>query len=139
VEIFLALASSGGCQERGASSGGGVTARPGTPMSGFLEMPAGVDGGARLPATVAHRVRPLPVLAFIAGTHSLENPPILALHRLRWELDSARLAGAPLVESLGKPRRGRGGRSAESKRRGVRPLACAGGQVFAGGAVTPGK
>ena len=41
--------------------------------------------------------KPGPVLALIAGNHGYEYPPILALQRLRTEIDSARLAGTVVM------------------------------------------
>ncbi len=75
----------------------GVTARQGEIASGFIDIPARVDDGTRLPISVAHGARPGPVLALVAGTHGAEVAPILALQRLRAELDAAQLAGTLIL------------------------------------------
>jgi predicted deacylase len=74
-----------------------LRAAPGTIASGFLEVPAGVHSGTRIPLTIVRGARPGPVLALIAGTHGPEVAPILALHRVRGQLDPAGLSGTVLL------------------------------------------
>ena len=77
---------------------GPITAAPGTIASGTLTVPARAgDGGSTIPISIAHGVRPGPVLALVAGTHGFEYPPILALQRLRATLDAASLAGTVIM------------------------------------------
>jgi predicted deacylase len=76
---------------------GPVRATPGSKASGFLEIPAGVDSATRIPITVIHGAAHGPVLALIAGTHGSEVAPILALHRVRRDLDPTRLAGTVVL------------------------------------------
>src|SRR5512134_1171477 len=76
---------------------GPVTARPGERASGYLEVPAGVDSGTRIPITVVRGARPGPTVALIAGTHGVEVAPIVALQRARATIDPARLAGTVLL------------------------------------------
>ncbi|HEV8263573.1 MAG TPA: M14 family metallopeptidase [Gemmatimonadales bacterium] len=76
---------------------GSITARPGEMASGFLEVPAGVDSGTRIPITIVRGREPGPTLALIAGTHGSEVAPIVALQRVRRELDPARLRGTVLM------------------------------------------
>ncbi|MDH3496516.1 MAG: succinylglutamate desuccinylase/aspartoacylase family protein [Gemmatimonadota bacterium] len=76
---------------------GTVTARPGARASGYLDVAAGADTGTRIPITVIHGAAPGPVLALIAGTHGSEVAPILALHRVRRDLDPAALRGTVLL------------------------------------------
>jgi predicted deacylase len=76
---------------------GAVRAAPGEKVSGFLEVPAGVDEGTRIPVTVVHGTGPGPVLALIAGTHGYEYPPITALQRVRRQLDAASLSGTVIM------------------------------------------
>lgn len=76
---------------------GPVRAAPGTRASGFLEIPAGVDSATQIPITVIHGESPGPVLALIAGTHGSEIAPILALHRVRRDLDPATLRGTVIL------------------------------------------
>lgn len=75
----------------------GITARPGTRASGYLEVPARGDSGTRIPLTVVRGARPGPVLALIAGTHGSEVAPILALQRVRATLDPQELRGTVLL------------------------------------------
>ena len=76
---------------------GSVTARPGEMASGFLEVAAGIDSGTRIPITVVRGRAPGPTLALVAGTHGSEVAPIVALQRVRGELDPARLRGTVLL------------------------------------------
>jgi predicted deacylase len=76
---------------------GPIIVEPGHMASGFLEVPAGVDEGTRIPITVAHGARSGPVLALIAGTHGFEYPPITALQNLRRGLDPAGLSGTVIL------------------------------------------
>jgi len=77
---------------------GGVTAAPGTLVSGDLKVPAGPgDEGTIIPFSVIHGARPGPVLALIAGTHGVEYPPVLALQRLRTSIDPQSLTGTVIL------------------------------------------
>ncbi len=76
---------------------GPVTARAGESASGFLEVPAGVDAGTRIPITVVRGGAPGPTLALIAGTHGAEVAPILGLHRVLADLDPRALRGTVLL------------------------------------------
>jgi len=53
--------------------------------------------GAEIPVTVVHGARPGPVLALVAGLHGYEYPPILALQKLRAEVDPKRLSGTLIL------------------------------------------
>ena len=73
---------------------GGVTAAPGTTVSGTLRVAArGGDAGTEIPISILHGARPGPVLALVAGTHGMEYAPILALQRLRTGIDPQALTG----------------------------------------------
>jgi predicted deacylase len=76
---------------------GDLQARPGTRVSGWLEVPAGVDEGTRIPVTVIQGVRSGPVLALVAGTHGYEYPPVTALQHIRRDLDPAALRGTVIL------------------------------------------
>lgn len=84
-------------QSRQSFAVGGIEARPGQSVSGFLEVPEGVDRGTRIPISVVHGSLAGPVLALIAGTHGYEYPPITALQRVRRELDPTSLAGTVIL------------------------------------------
>jgi predicted deacylase len=83
--------------ERPAFAVGPLTVAPGGKTSGFLVVPAARDEGTRIPITVVHGTRPGPVATFIAGTHGVEYPPIIALQRVRRGLDAQRLAGTVIL------------------------------------------
>ncbi len=72
---------------------GSMEVGQGEKRSSFLEIPAGIDEGTRIPVTVVNGARPGPTVALIAGTHGYEYPPILALQRIRRELEPADLSG----------------------------------------------
>lgn len=76
---------------------GAVTARPGAMASGWLDVPAATDSGSRIPLTIIRGREPGPTLALIGGTHGSEVAPIIALQRVRRELDPARLRGTVLL------------------------------------------
>ena len=82
---------------------GGVTAGPGQLASGWIEVPDGVDAGTRIPVTVANGAAPGPVLALIGGTHGAEYTSILALQRLRGQLEPARMRGAAILVHMANP------------------------------------
>jgi uncharacterized protein len=73
---------------------GGVTAQPGTLVSGELQVAAkGQEAGTIVPFSIVNGSRPGPVLTLVAGTHGAEYPPILALQRLRASIDPKELSG----------------------------------------------
>ena len=98
VPIALAiLASSLGAQQPAAFTIRSITARPGTAASGFLEVPAGSDAATRIPITIVHGRERGPTLALVAGTHGSEVAPIVALQRVRREVDPAQLRGTVIL------------------------------------------
>ncbi len=84
-------------QQAGALRIGSAAARLGEKASGFIDVPAGVDSGTRIPLTIVRGKEPGPTLALIAGTHGSEVAPIIALQRVRRDLDPARLRGTVLL------------------------------------------
>src|SRR2546427_488333 len=84
-------------QQPGTLRIGSAAARPGEKGSGFIDVPAGVDSGTRMPLTIVRGKDPGPTLALIAGTHGDEVAPVIALQRVRRELDPARLSGTVLL------------------------------------------
>lgn len=76
---------------------GSVTAHEGDLASGFLEVPDGVDPGTRIPITVVRGIEPGPIAAFIAGTHGAEVAPIVALQRIRQQIDPLELRGTVIL------------------------------------------
>jgi hypothetical protein len=76
---------------------GSLRAGPGEAVSGMLEVPAASDPGSQVPITILHGARPGPVLALVAGVHGYEYPPILALQKLRSQVDPQGLSGTLLL------------------------------------------
>src|ERR1700683_5060643 len=63
----------------------------------MIEIRAAIDAGTQIPVTTIEGATPGPTLALIAGNHGYEYPPILALQRLRAEIDSAALSGTLIL------------------------------------------
>jgi len=82
---------------------GGVKARPGEAVSGWLEVADAADPGTRIPVTVIHGARPGPVLALIAGTHGSEYTSIVALQRVPGRLDPRQMQGSVIVVHMANP------------------------------------
>ena len=78
-------------------STGGITARAGEMISGFLEVPAGVDPATRIPVTIINGVKPGKILAAVAGVHPYEYPPILALYHIKKLIDPKELSGTLIL------------------------------------------
>lgn len=76
---------------------GTAAGRSGEKVSGFIDVPRGVDPGTNIPVTVVTGRRDGPVLALIAGTHGSEPSPIVALQRVRHELDPVELSGTLIM------------------------------------------
>ncbi|HXE75725.1 MAG TPA: M14 family metallopeptidase [Candidatus Xenobia bacterium] len=97
VLVLVLLAATGSAESAEPFTLGALTAKPGERVAGFLEVPAGVDAGTRIPVTVIHGAKSGPVLALIAGTHGYEYAPILALQRLPAQIDAAQLSGTVII------------------------------------------
>lgn len=82
---------------------GTAAAEPGSRASGVIVVPDAGDAGVEIPVTVVNGREPGPVLALIAGVHGYEYPPILALQRLRAELDPEVLRGAVILVHIANP------------------------------------
>ncbi len=76
---------------------GSVAARRGEKVSGFISVPDGVDPGTRIPVTIVTGLNDGPVLALVAGTHGSEPSPIVALQRVRAQIDVTQLAGTVIL------------------------------------------
>lgn len=84
-------------QDRAPFTVGDIQVEPGSRASGYLQVPAGLDEGTRIPVTVVHGARPGPVLGLIAGIHGYEYAPILALHGIRADVDPRALSGTLIM------------------------------------------
>lgn len=79
---------------------GSAAGRAGEKASGFIDVPDGVDPGTRIPVTVVTGKKEGPILALVAGVHGSEPSPILALQRVRDELDPAALTGTVIIVQI---------------------------------------
>src|ERR1700712_4800743 len=76
---------------------GSVVAERGKTLSGFIHVPDGVHPGSQIPVTVVTGSHDGPVLALIAGIHGSEPSPIVALQRVRNELNAADVRGTIII------------------------------------------
>ena len=77
---------------------GSITAAPGSLASGLLVLPARAgDAGTVVPITIANGTTEGPVLALVAGTHGSEYVPIVALQRLRAQIEPKTLRGTVIM------------------------------------------
>ena len=103
--IFLVAVLAMATEARAQSplSVGSLTAQPGQKVSGWLEVPDGVDPGTRIPVSLVHGIRPGPVLALVAGTHGYEYTSIVALPRVLARLDPQRMTGSVILVHMANP------------------------------------
>jgi predicted deacylase len=76
---------------------GSAVGAAGEKAAGFIDVPAGTDAGTRIPVSVVQGAREGPVLALVAGIHGSEPSPILALQRVREDLDPSLLSGTVIL------------------------------------------
>ena len=79
---------------------GTADARPGQRADGFLEVPAGVDAGMKIPVVVVNGAKAGPVLALVAGSHGTEYASVIALERVITTLDPGQLTGTVVILPL---------------------------------------
>lgn len=98
-KVFLLFIAFGALQPAFADSFvvGDVEASRGHRVSGYLNVPPGVDDGTKIPITIVHGTGDGPVLALIAGTHGYEYPGITALQRVRKSLDPREVSGTIIM------------------------------------------
>jgi predicted deacylase len=76
---------------------GSAIGKRGEKVSGFIDVLRGFDPETRIPVTVITGMSEGPVLALVAGIHGSEPSPIIALQRVRAEVDPARMRGAVIL------------------------------------------
>ncbi len=76
---------------------GDMTIQAGEIRSGYLPVPEESGIETRIPITVINGSMPGEVLALVAGVHGYEYPPILALYRLKKNIDPATLSGTLIL------------------------------------------
>jgi hypothetical protein len=79
---------------------GTATAAPGQKINGYIEVPAGVDAGTRIPVVVVRGAKPGPILAIVSGSHGTEYASIIAVERLINEIDPAQVSGTVILVPL---------------------------------------
>jgi predicted deacylase len=79
---------------------GSAVGRSGEKVAGFIPVPDAADPGCAIPVTVVTGAKDGPVLALVAGTHGSEPSPIVALQRVRAELDPGELAGTVIIVQI---------------------------------------
>jgi hypothetical protein len=83
--------------ERKPFSIGTMKVAPGASASGFLRVPERDGAGTAIPVTVIHGAKEGKTLALVAGIHGCEYPPILALFRLKNNIDPKNLSGTVIL------------------------------------------
>src|SRR5437868_705631 len=76
---------------------GTASAAVGEKATGFIEVPAGVDPGTRIPVAVVRGGKPGPVIALVAGAHGTEYASIIALEKMIERLDPAQMSGTAII------------------------------------------
>src|SRR5580704_11849001 len=70
---------------------GTATAVPGQKVTGFIEVPAGLDAATSIPVVIVRGTKPGPTLAIVSGAHGTEYASIIAVEKLIAELDPAQI------------------------------------------------
>jgi predicted deacylase len=79
---------------------GTAAANPAEKAFGFIDVPAGVDAGTRIPVAVIRGAKPGPVLALVSGAHGTEYASIIALEELIQKLQPNDIAGTVIIVPL---------------------------------------
>src|SRR5262245_30195031 len=95
--IVSSLAAFGG---QPTLSVGTATAAQGHKVTGFIEVPAGVDAALRIPVVLFHGAWDGPVLAIVAGAHGTEYASIIAAQKLIDRIDPTEVSGSLILVPL---------------------------------------
>lgn len=95
--VLVVTASSAHSQAWSGLSVAGITAEPGRKASGMIAIAPHGDSGTQIPITIIRGRQAGPTLALIAGTHGSEVAPIVALQRVRADVDPNELRGTLLL------------------------------------------
>ncbi len=101
--VLMFIAVWGAAYARDLAQLGPLRANAGEAVSGYLEVPALVDNGARIPVSLVRGMDAGPALALVAGTHGYEYPGISALQRLRQSIDPRALRGTLILVHIANP------------------------------------
>ena len=97
---LLGLTALARAAERPTFTVGTATAAQGHKATGYLEVPAGVDPGLRIPVVVFHGAWPGQILAIVSGAHGTEYASIIAVERLAERVDPTELSGSLVLVPL---------------------------------------
>jgi predicted deacylase len=103
LAVLAVLLLASGASAKDPLAVGSAVANPGSKVTGWIDVPKGIDDGTRVPVTVAHGAKDGPVLALIAGTHGYEYTSIIALQRVAAALDPARMRGSVILVHMANP------------------------------------
>ena len=98
VPSFLPFAAS--AQQQSTFSVGTATADRGQKATGFIDVPAGTDPGARIPVVIVRGAKPGALLALVSGAHGTEYASIIALQDLIASLDPTQMSGTVVLLPL---------------------------------------
>jgi len=101
--VMALLGLSCGAHARDLAQLGPLHASAGEAVSGYLQVAALGDNGARIPVSLVRGAGRGPVLALVAGTHGYEYPGISALQRLRQSIDPRALRGTLILVHIANP------------------------------------
>lgn len=85
---------------QGAFTVGSASAGMGQKADGWLDVPAGVDAGTKIPVAVINGAKVGPVLALVTGAHGTEYVSIIAVEKLIGELDPQEISGKVILLPL---------------------------------------
>lgn len=97
LTISLMCASMAEAQAWGPLRIASIEARPGEKVSGVIAIAPRGDSGTQVPITIVRGRQSGPTLALIGGTHGSEVAPIVALQRLRAQVDPQEMHGTLLI------------------------------------------
>ena len=100
VLALMAAGISASLQGQSAFTVGTASAAPGQKATGYLEVPAGVDTGTKIPVVVMNGAKPGKVLALVSGAHGTEYVSIIAIEKLIAAIDPAQLTGTVILVPL---------------------------------------
>lgn len=100
LALALLLLPSRAPAQRSSFTVGTATAPPGQKVSGYIEVPTGVDAGTNIPVVVVNGAKPGPVLALVTGAHGTEYVSIIAVEKLIGELDPSHISGTVILVPL---------------------------------------
>lgn len=95
--LFLLVSISAFAQDRKDFRLENLMVKPGEKVTGYIDVPAGIDEAAQIPVSVFHGVKEGKVFVIMAGLHGSEYAPILGVQRLAKQLDPKKLNGTIIL------------------------------------------